>query len=179
VPDRQQKFAVGGLTHSAAHHLLAVEESIRQHGYARVSDVARLLGLTRGSVSVGLQSLKSAGYVEQDENRFFHLTDLGRRAAASLRARHEVVERFLTDVLGLTVEQSHQESCRVENLIGPLTARRLQALIDYWRENHLEGVLGEPSAPQCPVCGGDDPESCPCCGLAYVEGPCSVAGERG
>ena len=138
-----RKFAAPGLTHSAAHHLLAAGGSIEQRGYARVADIARALGITRGSVSVTMQSLKSAGYVEQDENHFFILTDKGRKAIASIRSRHEIVEQFLTEVLGLSAEQSHRESCQLEYLIEAPTARRLSALLAFWRKNRLEGALEE------------------------------------
>ena len=170
-----KRFAPGGLTHRATHHLMAVDEAIGQRGYARVSDIARALDITRGSVSVAMQSLKGAGYVTQDENHFFHLTDVGRRAVASIRARHEVVEQFLTEVLGLTHEQSHRESCRVENLIEAPTARRLHALVAYWRDQNLSGVLDVASDPPCPMCTCTDQTPCPCCGLECIDGTCSQA----
>ena len=39
------------LTHSAAHHLMAVHELRTLHGYARVSDIAEHLKITKGCVS--------------------------------------------------------------------------------------------------------------------------------
>ncbi len=174
----ERKFTAAGLTHSATHHLLAVGEAIEQRGYARVSDIARSLGLTRGSVSVAMRSLKSAGYVEQDDNRFFVLTDKGRQAIASVLARHEVVEQFLTEVLALPAEQSHRESCRMEYLIEAPTARRLFALVEFWRSSNLAGTFEEGLGPLCPVCKGQDVESCPCCGLECLDDSCSLAAEK-
>ncbi|NLF30496.1 MAG: metal-dependent transcriptional regulator [Planctomycetes bacterium] len=165
------------LTHSAAHYLLAIAELLDAQGYARVTDVGRQLGLTRGSVSVGLRSLKAAGFLTQDENHFFRLTECGVTAVAGVRARHQVVERFLTEVLGLSSERAHRESCRVENLIEGPTARRLQALVDYWRERDLDGEL-EPRVKQgCPACPQNGPGHCPCCGLECLDnqGRCSLS----
>lgn len=178
MTDRSKRFSHKGLTHSAAHHLLAVEHAINSQGYARVADIARKLGITRGSVSVAMQSLKASGHVDQDENHFFHLTETGRNAAASIRGRHEIVELFLQEVLGLSTEQSHRESCRMENLIEATTARRLHALIAYWRQNDLKDVLSRQSEPECPVCRGEDWEQCPCCGLECLEGECPQAASR-
>ena len=171
----QRKFAVSGLSHSATHHLLAAGESIEQRGYARVADIARTLGITRGSVSVAMQSLKSAGYVEQDENHFFVLKDKGRCAIASIRARHEVVEQFLTEILGLSVEQSHRESCRLEYLIEAPTARRLSALLRFWRRNHPEGALEKVIEEECPDCNSTIDELCPGCGLECLEASCPLS----
>ncbi len=173
--ETRKKFAARGLTHSAAHHLLAAGESIEQRGYARVADIARTLEITRGSVSVAMQSLKSADYVEQDENHFFVLTDKGRRAIASIRARHEVVEQFLTEILGLSVEQSHRESCRLEYLIEAPTARRLSTLLEFWRRNHLEGALEEGIEEECPDCNNATGELCPCCGLECLDASCPLS----
>lgn len=169
-----KRFAPRGLTHSATHHLLAVDQAVTSRGYARVCDIARDLGITRGTVSVAMRSLKVAGHVLQDENRFFHLTDRGRRAVASIRARHEVVEQFLTEILGLSLEQSHRESCSIENLIEAPTARRLHALIAYWRTHGLAGVLDDQAGPPCPICGGQDDTDCSCCGLECIDGACSL-----
>ena len=171
----QRKFTARGLSHSATHHLLAAGESIEQRGYARVADIARTLGITRGSVSVAMQSLKSAGYVEQDENHFFVLTDKGRCAIASIRARHEVVEQFLTEILGLSVEQSHRESCRLEYLIEAPTARRLFALLEFWRRNHPQGALEEGIEEECPDCNNTIDELCPCCGLECLDASCPLS----
>ncbi len=177
-PTTNKKFAAKGITHSAAHHLLAVDEAVHQRGYARVSDIARDLELTRGSVSVALQSLKSAGYIEQDENHIFHLSDSGQRLVASIRARHEIVEQFLTEVLGLTHQQAHRESCRVENLLEAPTARRLYALIEFWRKKNLKDALEKEFEPVCPVCKGQDVHDCPCCGLECIEGTCPLNSRR-
>ena len=170
----QRKFTVHGLSHSATHHLLAAGDSIEQRGYARVADIARTLGITRGSVSVAMQSLKSTGYVEQDENHFFILTDMGRCAIASLRARHEVVEQFLTEILGLSVEQSHRESCQLEYLIEAPTARRLSALLEFWRRNHPQGALEEGIQEECPDCSNTTDELCPSCGLECLGATCPL-----
>ena len=165
----QRKFAPPGLSHSAAHHLLATGELIEKQGYARVSDIARSLSITRGSVSVAMQSLRVAGYVRQGENHFFSLTDEGTCAIDSIRARHEIVERFLSEVLALPLEDSHRESCRLEYLIEGPTARRLSALLQFWRDNHMEGSLDGLIEHECPECNHAVSGLCPSCGLACLD----------
>ena len=175
----QKKFSSPGLTHSAAHHLLAVSEAIDRQGYARCADIARHLGITRGSVSVAMQSLKSAGCVLQDENHFFRLSDTGQRAVASIEARHKIVERFLTEVLGLPTGHSHRESCRLEYLIEAPTARRLYALLEFWQKNHLDGALEKEFGQDCPACRNRSPELCPCCGMECLENSCPLGDSDG
>ncbi|HAU37649.1 MAG TPA: hypothetical protein DCX07_08020 [Phycisphaerales bacterium] len=171
---KAKKFSPQGLTHSAAHHLLAVEDALSDRGYARGSDIARRLGTTRGSVSVSMRALRTAGYLEQDERHFFRLTPLGQRAVASLHARHEVVERFLTDILELPADQAHRQSCRIENLVGAAMARRLHVLLEFWKERDLSGELTRRLEPACPLCREPDTDRCPCCGLECLEDACPL-----
>ena len=68
--DIWKQFEENGLTHSAAHHLLAVIELREKRGYARVTDVARLLNITTGSASTNLKILRQKNLIIEDENRF-------------------------------------------------------------------------------------------------------------
>ena len=53
-----KEFEANELTHSAAHHLLAIYEvGLEYGGWARVSDIARELSITRGSVSINGEAL--------------------------------------------------------------------------------------------------------------------------
>ena len=165
----EQKVDPAVLTHSAAHHLLATAELIDEHGYARVSDIARRLGLTRGSVSVAMKSLKAAGLVAQDANAFFSLTDRGSESVVSLRGRHEVVQQFMIEVLGLPHEQAHREGCRLEYLIEPETASRLAGLLRFWKDRNIETLAKDYLDGPCPSCHGLQTETCPCCGLQTQE----------
>ncbi len=121
-----KKFDADGLTHSATHHLLAIEELGRQYGgWARVSDIARHLGITRGSVSISLGPLKERGLVEVDEHRMVKLSPQAQTMVDEVLAKREALERFLSQVLGLTPEQASVDSCKIEHLISPRAAERL------------------------------------------------------
>ncbi len=167
-----------GLTHSAAHYLLATSECMESHGYARVADIARRLDLTRGSVSVAMQSLKIAEYVDQDENHFFRLTDRGRQGVRSIRARHAVVEQVLVRVLGLSAEQAHREGCRLEYQLEAETTRRLLALLKYWEDEGLSGIVEAAALAGCPGCGEGSRVECPCCGLECIDEVLRGQGEQ-
>jgi Mn-dependent DtxR family transcriptional regulator len=134
-----------------------------------VSDIARNLELTRGSVSVTMQALRSSGWVEQDENHFYRLTNAGEEAARNVRAKHEILERVLIDILGLSVEHSHRESCRVEHVLEDETARRLVALLRFWQRHDLEPALSDEMRNGCDHAPDDRP--CPCDGLTCLQSP--------
>ena len=151
------------LSHSAAHHLTAIAELRDSHGYARVSDVARALAITRGSASITLKSLKQKGFVEEDENRFLLLSDQGRQIAEAVRAKRFVIKKLLVDLLGVDAEQADRDTCKIEHLISSPTAQKVTRLLRYLRSGNAEvrGFLAglESFEDDC----GHEPDVCPCC----------------
>jgi Mn-dependent DtxR family transcriptional regulator len=121
-----KEFDANELTHSAAHHLLAIHETGQQYGgWARVSDIARQLGITRGSVSIALRTLKARGLVTMDEHHMVQLSAHGRKVVDGVLAKREALETFLNQVLGLPPKQAEVDSCKIEHLISPRMAERL------------------------------------------------------
>src|SRR5664279_5646509 len=64
-------------------------------GEARVTDLARRLGVTHVTVNRTLSRLKSAGYVHTRPYRAIFLTEPGQKLAAESKQRHETVVAFL------------------------------------------------------------------------------------
>ncbi len=129
-----KEFDANELTHSAAHHLLAIHELGEQYGgWARVSDIARQLGITRGSVSINLRGLKKRGLVETDEHHMVRLSVEGDRYVAGLTAKKAAVQAFLTDVLNVSALQAEIDSCKIEHLVSEETLERLNEFLVKWR----------------------------------------------
>jgi DtxR family Mn-dependent transcriptional regulator len=129
--DTWKEFDQNIITHSAAHHLMAIDELFREFGYARVSDVARRLNITRGSVSISLQPLKRIGLVLQDVNRHLQLSDQGQALVDTIRTKRHLLERLLTDVLGVSAEQATIDACKMEHLTSNASAKQLVLLMRF------------------------------------------------
>lgn len=110
------------VSHSVAHHLVAIAELIEEFGYARVSDVARVLNITRGSVSVTLKGLKGRGLVTEDDRRFVGLSEEGARIARGVQGKRHVMKRLMVEILGVPEEIAEQDTCKIEHLISDVTA---------------------------------------------------------
>jgi Mn-dependent DtxR family transcriptional regulator len=130
--DVWKQFEENGLTHSAAHHLLAIIELKEKRGYARVTDVARLLNITTGSASTNLKILRQKKLVMEDENRFLSLSPEGEGLAQFVIARKGLFLKFFRDVLGVSAEQADIDSCKIEHLVGPETTQKLQKFINQY-----------------------------------------------
>ena len=123
--DAWKAYQENELTHSAAHHLMAVHELRQKHGYARVSDVADHLSITKGSVSSAMKHLKERRYAKEDHNRFLELTDKGLGVVRELEATRAVLRKFLIDGLGMDEDDATIDACKVEHLFSPEARARL------------------------------------------------------
>lgn len=131
-----KQFEHNEITHSAAHHLMAIDDLVHKYGYARVSDVARRLNITRGSVSISLQPLKKAGLILQDENRHLQLSGAGRELVAAIKTKRLLLQRLLHEVLGVDAVQAEIDACKLEHLISNETAQRLVSFLRFFDSDH-------------------------------------------
>lgn len=125
-----KKFEANEITHSAAHHLMAVLELKEKNGYARVTDVARELHVTSGSASTNLKSLKNKGLIVEDQNRFLNLSEEGEALAKLVIRRKRVIHDFLVDVLNVSENQAEIDACKTEHLISLETTIKLEQYIN-------------------------------------------------
>lgn len=125
--DTWKEFDQNIITHSAAHHLMAIDDLVSRLGYARVSDIARRLNITRGSVSISLKPMKEAGLVLQDENRHLRLSEKGQRLVDAVKNKRGLVQRLFSELLGVAEQQAEIDACKLEHLISNETARQLIA----------------------------------------------------
>ena len=124
--DVWKEFNENVITHSAAHHLLAILELTQARGYARVTDVAKFLEITTGSASTNLKSLKQKDLVVEDENRFVMLSPEGKKLAEGILKRRHILENFFVNVLGVDREQAEIDACKTEHLLSRETTTKMQ-----------------------------------------------------
>jgi len=161
--DSWKEFEQNPITHSAAHHLVAIWELLEEYGYARVSDVARLLEITRGSASITLKGLKSRGLVTEDDRRFLGLSPNGEKIARSVLAKKRLMRKFFVDILKVNSEQADTDTCKIEHLLSNHTVERVARLFRFLEsgdpaarafvvafERYDRACTADPSI--CPVC---------------------------
>jgi Mn-dependent DtxR family transcriptional regulator len=95
-------------------------------GLVRSIDIARSLGVSRASVNKTLGVLKESGLVEHEHYGDVKLTDRGIKLARQVRARHNTLKLFLTEVLGVTPDTAEADACRMEHAISRETATRFE-----------------------------------------------------
>lgn len=131
---RLSAHAQGGITESNEDYLETIQNLIEQKGYARVSDIADELGLSRPSVSIMVKRLGAQGYLKYERYRGLTLTPKGRRVAREIQHRHETLSRFF-EQLGLTKKEIGVNVEGIEHHVTPALLNRLNALVGYWERN--------------------------------------------
>jgi Mn-dependent DtxR family transcriptional regulator len=139
--DIWKEFEHNSISHSAAHHLMAIHDLIERYGYARASDVAKLLNITRGSVSISLRPLKESGLVVQDENRHLRLSPAGSALVEAIKTKRHLLRRLLHDVLEVAEPQAEIDACKLEHLVSNETARRVLAFLRYFDEDQMRAGM--------------------------------------
>src|SRR6266516_1126389 len=93
------------------------------------ANVARALQVSPPTVHEMVGRLEADGYITRDEDRSLLFTDHGREHAAAVVRRHRLIERFLTDVLGIPWDEVHEEAERLEHAMSPVLEKRMLAAI--------------------------------------------------
>jgi len=95
-------------------------------GEARVTDLARRLGVTHVTVNRTLARLQSAGYVNTKPYRAIFLTDAGRTLAQESKQRHETVVAFLLS-LGISNKVAELDAEGIEHHVSPETLAAMKS----------------------------------------------------
>ena len=122
---------------STEDHLERIHELVERNGYARVSDLALELGLTRSTVSNMVRRLAKRGYVNYTRYRGFSLTPDGLAVAAHIKDRHRTLTALL-GLMGLEPETVEEEVEDIEHHLKPQTLAALTALVRFWNEHPAE-----------------------------------------
>ncbi|MBI4584817.1 MAG: metal-dependent transcriptional regulator [Planctomycetes bacterium] len=124
-----KSFAANEVTHSMAHYLTTLLDLHERRGYARVTDIAKELDVTKPSVTVQLKQLKEKGMVSEDENRHFRLTSEGQAIAREVIHNRQVLIRFFQNVLEVDPVTAETDACKIEHLLSRGTSHKLLAFV--------------------------------------------------
>ena len=100
------------------------------------ANLSRAMQLSAPTVHEMLGRLERDGYIARNAERMIEFTTPGREHAERLVSRHRMIERFLTDVVGVPWDDVHEEAERLQHAMTP----RFEA--------YVRGAVG--TAKTCP-----------------------------
>jgi DtxR family Mn-dependent transcriptional regulator len=121
----------------AAHHATVAEEEylqsifwLQEAGLPMTgANLARAMQLSAPTVHEMIGRLERDGYITRGRDKALAFTEPGREHAEHIVRRHRLIERFLTDVLGIPWDEVHEEAERLEHAMSPVLEERMRAAI--------------------------------------------------
>jgi DtxR family Mn-dependent transcriptional regulator len=83
------------------------------------ANLARAMQLSAPTVHEMLGRLERDGYIQRNAERTVEFTQSGREHAEQIVSRHRMIERFLTDTVGVPWDDVHEEAEKLEHAMTP------------------------------------------------------------
>lgn len=125
-PGELRTRAGPGLSDAVQDYLREIYKLQAAGGRATTSAVADRLGVAPPSATSMLKKLATLGLVEHVPYRGAVLTDRGEEVALEVIRHHRLLEQYLAEALGLSIDAVHAEADRLEHALS----ESLEALID-------------------------------------------------
>lgn len=112
----------------------------RDGGRAKTRDIAGAMDIKPPSVSEMLLKLRDQGLVDYAPYEGVALTEAGRAQALQIERKHQLLETFLVDTLGVGVDEAHDEACEMEHAVSEGTVEKICAYLGHPRycpDDHL------------------------------------------
>lgn len=119
------------LSSSMEDYLEAIAALKKENDIARVRDISRMLGVKSSSVNSALRTLFKKGLVRHEKYGYVNLTPTGEEIARKVQGRHDILLKFLTEILNISDDEALQDACKMEHAISSKTFDRLTKFIQF------------------------------------------------
>jgi DtxR family Mn-dependent transcriptional regulator len=119
------------LTSVMEDYLEAMFDLDKEKRAVRVKDIAERMGVKMPSVTSMLKSLAERGLVDYEKYEYVELTRAGKKVGKEIRRRHEILLRFLTEILKVDFSEADEDACRMEHALSAATLDSLTDFIEF------------------------------------------------
>ena len=120
------------LSASSEDYLEAIYNLAQRHKVARGKDIAQTLNVSRASVTGAIKLLFDKGLANYEPYGYVTLTEKGSKEAQSVVKRHNIIESFFVNVLGVDEQDAKQAACKAEHALGPAIIPRLLSFTEFY-----------------------------------------------
>lgn len=119
------------LTASQEDYLEAIYNISEEKMAARAKDIAQYLDVKASSVTGALRTLGAMELVNYAPYDLITLTKKGKVAAKEIVNRHNALEKFLINVLGIDKKEADEAACKMEHSVPKEIVERLAKYSEY------------------------------------------------
>jgi DtxR family Mn-dependent transcriptional regulator len=111
-------------------YLEAIDEVIQKKQYAKVRDVAKVLGVGLSSVTEMFQKLDGEGFINYEKYSGVTITSKGKKVVNDLKKKHDTLKEFLI-ILGVEPKLADDEACKIEHVVESETIHKLLKFVEF------------------------------------------------
>jgi len=102
---------------------------LQGEGTVPTTEIARQLNVSGASVTGMLKRLSAENFVDYNSYKGARLTKKGEKIALDIIRLHRLLELYLKEMLGFTLDKVHEEACRLEHYISEEFGDKIAALL--------------------------------------------------
>ena len=130
--------SMDALSESAEMMIKNINELASNNERVRTSDLSAKTELKPASVTEMIQRLGEIGLVDYEPYHGVHLTKQGQHVADVIEHRFNILQRFLTEILGVEKEEAAEVACRMEHILTRDVETRLSNFLGVDSDNASE-----------------------------------------
>ena len=119
------------LSQTAEDYLKEIYKLQVEQGKATTSALAERVGVSAPSATAMLKKLAAIGLVEHEPYRGVLLTSAGEKAAIEVIRHHRLLEQYLSETLGMPIDELHAEADRLEHALSEELEARIDESLGY------------------------------------------------
>lgn len=170
ISQRKERKVEKPLTSVMEDYLEAIYDLDKDKKVIRVKDIAKRMDVKMPTVTSMLKTLNDRGLVHYEKYEYVEPTAKGTKVGREMRRRHQILFRFLTDILKVNVKIADDEACKMEHTLSPDTLDRLTDFVAFIQACPRAGDSWLQMFQEYRRCGYD-PEKC---GLHTDEFSCEL-----
>ena len=119
------------ITGSLEDYLETIYRILGRSSVARVRDIAEEMQVSPASVTPAMKRLAEKRLIEYSKRNYIELTEKGLFIARRTMTRHNLLSRFLQEILGISREQAEKDACAMEHFLSESSMERLAAFFEF------------------------------------------------
>ncbi len=92
----------------------------------RLKDISKFLNVKMSSVHSALHVLKDKGMVVQEHYGYVELTKKGKLTAKKIYDKHNIIKKFLSNVLSIKESTAETDACKLEHFLSKESLNKLE-----------------------------------------------------
>ena len=129
--------SLNNLSASLENYLETIMILKRKKKHVRIGDIAKSLNVKSSSVNIAINFLAENELAIHEKYGYVDLTNKGEKIALEIQGKHEILYRFLNNMLFIDSKIADREACEIEHFIGLETVHRLERLCTLLKEYFL------------------------------------------